>query len=107
MNTVKIIEQSIDLLIKEFSEKQDLIFEGFVADKCLEVASFEGNYFFNISDIFEDMKNDVPKGLITDWSDITDLWSDLREKYQTVNYNTFLMSQGIKKKMYKLRKFTR
>ena len=54
--------------------------------------------FLNISDIFEDMKNDVPKGIITNWSDMTDNWSELKKECQTVNYNTFLMNQGLKKK---------
>ena len=44
------------------------------------------------------MKNDVPKGIITNWSDMTDNWSELKKECQTVNYNTFLMNQGLKKK---------
>lgn len=55
--------------IDVFCEKQELEFDGWIADEIGGVASFVSQYFFTIDDIAFDINNDIPVGLILSWQD--------------------------------------
>jgi hypothetical protein len=53
--------------IEKFCTKQDLDFDGWIADEVGGIASFACQYFFNLSDIILDLITKQPKGLIISW----------------------------------------
>ena len=53
--------------IEQFCEKQDVVFDFWVADKVGDIACFGDVLFFNFSDIVFDINTKQPKGKIIDW----------------------------------------
>ncbi len=53
--------------VQMFCDKQELQFDGWVGGDIGGVASFIGEYFFNIGDITFDIDNGCPPGLILNW----------------------------------------
>ena len=80
----KQLEKVLKQYIKEFENKQDLIFEFAVDDNLMEVISFGSVYFFNMSDIIYDVDNAIKENIIIEWLEYT-----LQEK-DYINYRTYL-----------------
>ncbi len=52
--------------IRKFEEKHEVVFYFAVNDDLMNILCFDP-YYFNISDVIQDIDNDYPKGLIFDW----------------------------------------
>ena len=65
---VELFEYAARNLIKEFCHKQDLQFEFENSDIEAGVVCLS-DYFFNIEDIYFDMKHNKPQGKILQWYD--------------------------------------
>ena len=84
---IKAFEEATDNLILKFIEKQELIFDGYVSNDCTDIALFDwSSYCFSISDIYNDLKNDRPKGLIIEWFEYI---MENSEQENTINYNSY------------------
>jgi len=84
--------QICNLIVNAFCEKQNLNFDYWVADEIGGIADING-YFFNLSDIIIDLKNDTPKGAILEWQDQVLEANLFKEPGQTefINYRSWLM----------------
>lgn len=69
MNLKTKYERICNEYIKVFSEKQGLVFDGWIGNQVGGVAEFIEEYFFNLSDIVYDINSEQPKGLILHWQD--------------------------------------
>jgi hypothetical protein len=66
---LKRYEAACNELVSLFVKKQGIEFDYWVSDEVGEIASFCGSqYFYTLSDIMYDLKNDLPKGLILQWT---------------------------------------
>lgn len=78
-------------IITLFCEKQNIEFDGWIADEIGGIAGFATQYFFNISDLMLDLTTKQPKRLILDWqNDMTD-FNMCREKRLYINYKSYTM----------------
>ena len=76
-----------NVYIKRFCDKQDISFDGWIADDIGGIASFIDQYFFNYNDIVYDITNNCEKGLILSWQDCN---MELYEKgINTINYHSY------------------
>lgn len=81
-------------IINEFSRKQDLSFDGWIADEIGGTASFCHQYFFNISDIVLDLKAKKKSGFILNWqSESVDHNKDSKENYYYINYSSWIKGE--------------
>ena len=81
---VELYEYATRNLIKEFCRKQDLQFEFDNYDIVKGVVCLS-DYFFNIEDIYFDMKHNLPKDKILQWY-------DYRLMHDTnINYRSYCM----------------
>ena len=80
------LKEAIELYIKEFEAKHEIYFDSAIGDDLMGVLDFGCTYFFNISDIVEDIDNNYPKGLILDWNEHT---VENHPKY--INLNSYAM----------------
>lgn len=77
--------------VEYFCKKQEIDFDGWIADEIGGIASFSEQYFFNISDIVLDIDTEQPVGLILDWqSDGVDEHFN-NENSQLINYKSYTM----------------
>lgn len=75
-------------IVEEFCEKQGLEFDGWVGDNVGEVASFNTIYFFNMTDIILDLRENADKGEILKWQD---------ENLESENYiNYYSFTKGLR-----------
>lgn len=79
-------QKACEAYIEEFATKQDMEFEGWVANVVGDIAYF-GDYFFNFRDIVWDINSNQPKGLILDWYN-----RYLEDVGNCVNYYSFTKS---------------
>jgi len=80
-----------NMYIKAFEKKQDIISDGWVGDEIGGLASFDCQYFFNLSDIILDLNLNQPKGFILRWkSDGVD-FNMFNENKQHINYKSYTM----------------
>ncbi|GIM60529.1 hypothetical protein CAPN008_05790 [Capnocytophaga canis] len=91
--TLKNFEKASIALVEAFAEKQDLDFEHFIGDDPAGVACFSWFYFFNISDIYHDMKTNQPKGLIIEWHDESTERTSQDHSLKWINYNSWTMGK--------------
>lgn len=78
-------------LVQKFCNKQQIDFDGWVADEIGGLASFACQYFFNLSDIILDLNLKQPKGFILDWqSDGVD-FNMFNDNQQHINYKSYTM----------------
>lgn len=86
-------ERSTELLVAMFCKKQDTYVDHIVADEITSIYAI-GDNFFSLSDIYFDMKENKPKGLIFEWqnylSDINMSIGDNVEKC-FINYDSYCM----------------
>ena len=85
---VELFEHATRNLIKEFCHKQDLQFEFDNYDIVKGIVCLS-DYFFNIEDIYFDMKENKPKGKILQWYDY------ILENEVKINYYSYCM--GLRK----------
>ena len=83
-DTVKLFEYATRNLIKEFCHKQNLQFEFENSDIEAGVVCLS-DYFFNIEDIYYDMKHNKHKGKILQWYDYALMHNT------KINYNSYCM----------------
>ena len=81
---VELFEYATRNLIKEFCRKQDLQFEFENYDVGMGIICLS-DYFFNIEDIYYDMKHNKPKGKILQWYDY------VLTHNANINYNSYCM----------------
>ena len=81
---VELFEYTTRNLIKEFCDKQDLQFEFENSDIEAGVVCLS-DYFFNIEDIYYDMKHNKTKGKILQWYDYVLMHNT------KINYNSYCM----------------
>jgi len=90
---LKDFERSTNLLVEMFCKKQECEVDHIVADDITGVYAI-GDNFFSLSDIYYDMKENKPKGLIFEWqnylSDINMSIGDNVEKC-FINYDSYCM----------------
>lgn len=65
---LKDFEVAVDRLLIEFCEKHDLSYKFSVGNDSVDVFLIS-NYFFNLSDIYFDLKSNQPNGKIIQWYD--------------------------------------
>ena len=82
--TVELYEYATRNLIKEFCHKQDLQFEFDNYDIVKGVVCLS-DYFFNIEDIYFDMKHNKPKDKILQWYDY------VLTRESNINYRSYCM----------------
>ena len=93
-------ERSTALLVEMFCKKQDAEVEFIVVDDITGVYSI-GDNFFSLSDIYYDLKENKPKGLIFEWQDhvseynLTIGFNDVTERC-FLNYNSYCMGARLK-----------
>lgn len=75
--------------IKVFKKKQDIDFDGWVGNEIGGIASFCGQYFFNISDIVWDINSNCRKGLILRWQE-----DCIEDVSKAINYYSY--SNGLR-----------
>ena len=84
-------DQALEDLIEAFCFKQGIEFDFFIDSEC-GLASFNGNLFFELTDIHLDLSHDIPNGYIIDYhnSQLNNLGisEQLLETYATwlINY---------------------
>ena len=81
---VELFEYATRNLIKEFCDKQDLQFEFENSDIEAGVVCLS-DYFFNIEDIYYDMKHNKPKDKILQWYDY------VLTHESNINYRSYCM----------------
>lgn len=74
-----------------FSEKQDLEFDGWVADDIGGIASFVCQYFFNMGDMVLDLSTNQEAGFILDWQNDGVEAHFKNENTNNINYRSYIM----------------
>jgi hypothetical protein len=74
--------------VKQFCKKQEMDFEGWIADIVGSVACC-GDFCFSFQDIVWDMNSNQPKGAIVDW-----YYSNLKIPGKSINYYSY--TQGFR-----------
>lgn len=92
---VELFEYAARNLIKEFCHKQDLQFEFENSDIEAGVVCLS-DYFFNIEDIYFDMKHNKPKDKILQWYDYRLMHNS------NINYRSYCM--GMREELKKQNK---
>ena len=77
--------------ILAFEKKQGIVSDGWVGDEIGGIASFDCQYFFNLSDIILDLNTKQPKGNILDWQSSDVDFNMFNEKPQHINYKSYTM----------------
>ena len=77
-------------LALEFAKKQNLDLDFWVADIIGDLASFSGEYCFNMSDIVYDIKTNQPKYKIIEWQNyIVENYLKDNSKDYKINYSSY------------------
>jgi len=83
---IALYKSTATLIVEVFCEKQEMGFEHWVDEGHIALCS---DFFFNFSDILQDLEKEVEKGKIIEWYDYS------MEEHQSgrgyVNYNSWLM----------------
>lgn len=82
------LKKEIRKVIKEFENKQDLIFDHAIQDDLLDMLCFNDAFFFNLQDIVTDLEKESPKHAIIQWHDMN--IDRNRRKKPYINYKTYL-----------------
>ena len=75
--------------IEEFCEKQEVSFEGWVADQVGGIAVCSFDFYFSFQDIVLDINSDQPKGAIIDW-----YHQNIENPEKSINYYSY--SKGLR-----------
>jgi hypothetical protein len=71
--------------VQKFCNKQQIDFGGWVGDEIGGIASFDNQYFFNLSDIVLDLKTKQPNGQILAWLNDGVDFNIFKDKKQYIN----------------------
>lgn len=82
-------ESVVSEYIKQFCDKQGLLFDGWVGDVIGGVAWFECGLMFNFNDIVWDINSDQPMNKIIDW-----FYESVDNPEKSINY--FSYSKGLR-----------
>jgi len=92
--------------VKLFCNKQGIEDYFWLGDKVGEIACFNEQYYFNLSDIILDLNSKAKKGLIIQWQEDSIenemLLSTPFEELQDINYNSYI--KGVRYKNLKTNK---
>jgi hypothetical protein len=77
--------------VQKFANKQQIEFDGWVANEIGGLAIFSSQYFFNISEIVLDINSKQPKGLIIQWQNDGVDFNMCNDKNETINYKSYTM----------------
>lgn len=77
--------------VQKFCNKQDLVFDYWIGDEIGGLACFNEEYFFNLSDIIQDLIKKQPKGFILEWYEEGVDYNLSNEKVQHINYKSYIM----------------
>ena len=83
-------ERSTKLLIDMFCKKQETEVEHIVKDDVTGMYCI-GDNFFSLGDIYFDMVNDKPKGLIIEWQNHVVDWNLKHNSNCSINYDSYCM----------------
>jgi len=83
-------ERSTALLVEMFCKKQDVEVDFIVADDITGIYAI-GDNFFSLSDIYFDLKEDKPKGLIFEWQNYLIEWNIENNSNCNINYSSYCM----------------
>lgn len=84
----KLIKQYEDIcnkIVNEFSRKQDIEFDGWVAGYVGGIACFIGQYYFSLDDLILDLKTNQEKWFILQWHD-----DEMGAGSYNINYNSYI-----------------
>ena len=87
------LEKSIQSVINAFCHKHEIEFDYSVSDDLTGVLCF-GDNFFNLSDIYFDLKENKPKGKIIEWQNyLTDynIKTNGNHTNQFIRFNSYCM----------------
>ena len=93
MKYIKDFERSTSLLVEMFCKKQETEVEHIVGDDISGIYAI-GYNFFSLSDIYFDMKENKPKGLIFEWQDyLTEINMPIGDYVEKcyINYESYCM----------------
>ena len=92
---IKDFERSTALLVEMFCKKQDVEVEHIVKDDVAGIYCI-GDNFFSLSDIYFDMVNNKPKGLIFEWQNHVTEWNLEHNSNCSINYDSYCMGARFK-----------
>ena len=92
---IKDFERSTALLVEMFCKKQDVEVEHIVKDDVTGIYCI-GDNFFSLSDIYFDMKENKPKGLIFEWQDYVTDYRVRKVSTGFINYQSYCMGARFK-----------
>ncbi len=94
---IKDFQRSVSLLIEMFCKKQETYVEHIVNDDITGIYCI-GDCFFNLSDIFYDIKENKPAGLIFEWQNyVTDKNLSIKDDTEKIyiNYHSYCMGARV------------
>ena len=100
MTTLEKYEKSVNEIIEAFIKKQDCSFDYWICGMFGEIAQF-GDNFFNLTDVYLDLKENAPTGLIFEWQNAYIEFNNNRKKPKHINYRSYMMGARFKKKTKK------
>lgn len=89
MKTIKLsklketYELSCNEAVQKFENKHGYAFDGWIG-QIGEMAEFIGQYYFSMNDIYFDLINKVPKGLIFRWQD-----DSIENQNKSINFRSY------------------
>lgn len=92
---LKDFERSTGLLVEMFCKKQESQLISIIGDEICGVYSI-GDNFFNLNDIYYDMKENKPKGLIFEWQDYVTDYRLRKVSIGYINYQSYCMGARFK-----------
>lgn len=96
MTTLEKYEKSVNEIIEAFIKKQDCSFDYWICGMFGEIAQF-GDNFFNLTDVYLDLKENAPTGLIFEWQNAYIEFNNNRKKPKHINYRSYMMGARFKK----------
>lgn len=84
-------ERSTKLLIDMFCKKQEVDYEFSVSDDITGVSAYSGHNYFSLNDVYFDMVNDKPKGLIIEWQQYISYYSITKNVDRFINYESYCL----------------
>ena len=82
---IKKYKEICNAIVVQFCEKQDMDFNGWIADEVGGIAECS-DFYFNFVDIVKDIDRNIEKGVIIDW-----YYSNTDNENNYINYNSWLM----------------
>lgn len=82
---IKKYKEICNAIVVQFCEKQEMDFNGWVADDIGSIAECN-DFYFCFADIVKDIEKNVEKGVIVDW-----YYANLGKQGNYINYISWLM----------------